>query len=85
MTAQAVVVVLVGIAAGYLADLIMKHRGYGMAGDVLLGIGGGLGGGTVLNVMASAPGREWFPLIATAFAGAAIVIVAQRVFWQADS
>jgi uncharacterized membrane protein YeaQ/YmgE (transglycosylase-associated protein family) len=83
VTTQAVIVVLVGLTAGYLADMVMKHRGHGMTGDVLLGIGGGLAGGTVLNVVANAPGREWFPLIATAFAGAILLIAAQRMFWQA--
>jgi uncharacterized membrane protein YeaQ/YmgE (transglycosylase-associated protein family) len=61
----------------------MRRRGYGMAGDVLFGIGGSLAGGALYNVFASAPGREWVPTIATAFAGAVVLIVAQRLFWPA--
>ena len=83
MTLHALTVVLVGLTAGYLADLVMKRRGYGMAGDVLLGVGGSLASGALFNVLGSAPGREWVPMIATAFAGAAVLITVQRVFWQA--
>jgi len=83
MTLQAVTVVLVGLVAGYLADLVMKVRGYGMGGDVLLGIGGSLAGGTLFNVFALMPGREWLPMVAAGFAGALVLIVVQRIFWQA--
>jgi uncharacterized membrane protein YeaQ/YmgE (transglycosylase-associated protein family) len=76
-------VLLVGLTAGYLADLVMKRRGYGMTGDVMLGIGGSLAGGALFNVFASAPGREWVPMITAAFAGAVVLLAAQRMFWQA--
>jgi uncharacterized membrane protein YeaQ/YmgE (transglycosylase-associated protein family) len=83
MTVQAMTVVLVGLVAGYLADLVMKGRGYGMTGDVLLGVGGSLAGGALFNAFAIAPGRDWLPMVATAFAGALVLIVVQRMFWQA--
>jgi uncharacterized membrane protein YeaQ/YmgE (transglycosylase-associated protein family) len=83
MTLHAMTVVCVGLVAGYLADLVMKRRGYGMTGDVLLGIGGSLAAGALFNVFANAPGREWLPMIAAAFVGAAVLIVVQRMFWQA--
>jgi uncharacterized membrane protein YeaQ/YmgE (transglycosylase-associated protein family) len=83
VTLHAITVVLVGLTAGYLADLAMKRRGHGMAGDVLLGIAGSLAGGALFNVFASAPGREWILTIATAFTGAVVLIVVQRLFWQA--
>jgi uncharacterized membrane protein YeaQ/YmgE (transglycosylase-associated protein family) len=83
MTLHAMTVVLAGLVAGYLADLVMKGRGYGMMGDVLLGIGGSLAGGALFNVLAFAPGREWLPTVAAAFAGAVVLIVVQRVFWRA--
>ena len=76
-------VVVVGLAAGYLADVLMKSRGYGMTGDALLGVGGSLAGGALLNVFAFAPGREWLPVVAAASAGAVVFIVVQRVFLAA--
>ena len=83
MMLHATTVVLVGLVAGYLADLVMKRRGFGMTGDVMLGVGGSLAGGAIFNVFAIAPGREWAPVIAAAFAGAIVLIVAQRMFWRA--
>ena len=74
---------LVGLTAGYLADLVMKRRGYGMSGDLMLGIGGSLAGGALFNVFASTPGREWVPMITAAFAGAVALLAAQRMFWRA--
>ena len=40
MTLHAMLVVGVRLAAGYLADLVMKRRGHGMTCDALFGIGG---------------------------------------------
>ena len=85
MTVHAITVVFVGLVAGYLADLIMKNRGYGMTGDVLLGIGGSLAAGAVFNMVASTPGREWLPTVAAATVGAVAFILAQRMFWKARS
>ena len=81
MTLHAVTVVLVGLAAAYLADFVMKDRGYGMTGDVLLGVGGSLAAGALFNIFAIAPGREWLPIVAASSAGAGVVIVAQRMLW----
>jgi uncharacterized membrane protein YeaQ/YmgE (transglycosylase-associated protein family) len=83
MTLHAMTVVLAGVVAGYVADLVMKGRGYGMTGDVLLGVGGSLAGGALFNVFAIAPGRAWLPMIAAAFVGAVVLIVVQRLFWPA--
>ena len=85
MTLVALALVLVGLTAGYLADLVMKARGYGMAGDALLGVAGSLAGCALFNVVAMMPDRAWLPMVATAFAGAVALIVGQRVFWQARS
>ena len=85
MTLHAVIVVLVGLAAGYLADFVMKDRGYGMTGDVLLGVGGSLAAGALFNIFAIVPGSEWLPIVAASSVGAGVVIVAQRTFWRAPT
>ena len=85
MTLEAMAIVLVGLVAGYLADLVMKARGYGMGGDALLGVAGSLAGGALFNAVALMPGRAWLPMVATAFAGAVALIVGQRMFWKARS
>jgi len=83
VTLHALTVMVVGLAAGYLADVVMKRRGYGMAGDALLGVGGSLAGGALLNVFAFAPGRDWVPVVLAAAAGALVFLTAQRLFWRA--
>jgi uncharacterized membrane protein YeaQ/YmgE (transglycosylase-associated protein family) len=83
MTLRAITVVLVGLTAGYLADLVIARRGHGMTGDALLGIGGGLAGGALFNVLATPLSRAWLPLVVAASAGAVAFIAAQRLFWQA--
>jgi uncharacterized membrane protein YeaQ/YmgE (transglycosylase-associated protein family) len=85
MAVDAMTVVLAGLLAGYLADMVMKWRGYGMTGDVLLGVGGGLAGGALFNVFAIMPERDWLPMVAAAFAGAVVLIVVQRMFWKAST
>jgi uncharacterized membrane protein YeaQ/YmgE (transglycosylase-associated protein family) len=83
MTFQAIVIaVVVGLVAGWLAGLVMKGGGYGLMGDVLLGIGGSFVGGWLFHVLAIVPGSGWFAMIAVAFVGAVLLIVAQRLLWQ---
>ena len=79
MTLQTMAVVLVGLTAGYLADLVMKARGYGMTGDVLLGVGGSLAGGALFNVFAMTPGKDWLPMVVAASVGAVVLIAVQRI------
>ena len=81
MTLHAMTVVLVGLVVGYLADLVMKRRGYGMAGDVLLGVAGSLAAGALFNVFAITPAREWSPMVAVSLVGGVVLIASQRVFW----
>jgi uncharacterized membrane protein YeaQ/YmgE (transglycosylase-associated protein family) len=71
--------VIVGLLAGWLAGIVMKDGGYGLIGDLLLGVFGSVAGGWIaLNVSA---GGGLFPTVFVAFFGAVIVIVAQREFW----
>jgi uncharacterized membrane protein YeaQ/YmgE (transglycosylase-associated protein family) len=76
------VAVVVGMVAGWLAGFVMKGGGYGLAGDVLLGICGSFVGGWLFHVLAIAPGAGWLPMIAMAFLGAVLIIVAQRFLFQ---
>jgi uncharacterized membrane protein YeaQ/YmgE (transglycosylase-associated protein family) len=84
MTFQAIVIaVVVGLVAGWLAGLVMKGGGYGLMGDVLLGIGGSFVGGWLFHVLGMASGTAgWFAMIAVAFVGAVLLIVAQRLLFE---
>jgi len=83
MTFQAMVVtVVVGLVAGWLAGLVMKGGGYGMIGDVLLGIGGSFVGGWLFHMLGIGAGSGWFGMIAVAFVGAILLIAAQRLLLE---
>ena len=71
--------VVVGLLAGWLAGIVMKNGGYGLIGDLLLGVFGSVAGGWIaLNVSA---GWGLFPTVVVAFLVAIIVLVAQRKVW----
>ena len=49
--------VVTGVIAGYLAGFLMKGRDYGLAGNLILGLGGSLVGGWVMALLGfNAPG-----------------------------
>jgi uncharacterized membrane protein YeaQ/YmgE (transglycosylase-associated protein family) len=83
MTLEAfVVAIIVGLVAGWLAGMVMKGGGYGLMGDVLLGIGGSIVGSWLFRTLGMASGGGWFAMVAVAFVGAVILISAQRMLWQ---
>src|SRR6266849_5266241 len=71
--------VVVGLLAGWLAGFVMKGGGYGLIGDLVLGLVGSVVGGWVaLNISA---GGGLFPTVVVGFLAAVIVLVAQRNVW----
>lgn len=73
--------VLVGLLVGLLAGLVMKAGGYGRKWDVLLALGGSVVGSGIAWVLGIAPEAGMVAVVIVAFAGAAILIVAQRKIW----
>ncbi len=72
---------VVGLATGWLAGVVWKGGGHGPGRDVVLGVIGSSAASA--GVAAVSPAAE-VGMVATglvAFAGAAIVLVAQRTFW----
>jgi uncharacterized membrane protein YeaQ/YmgE (transglycosylase-associated protein family) len=70
--------IVVGLIAGWLAGLVTKGSGYGLIGDVILGVVGALLGGFVAaNVFGVANPISGFNLttIIVAFIGAVVVVV----------
>jgi uncharacterized membrane protein YeaQ/YmgE (transglycosylase-associated protein family) len=55
---------LVGLIAGWLAGKIMKGGGYGVVGDIVLGIVGAIVGGHILG---------WFGIAAYGFLGSIVI------------
>lgn len=71
---------IVGLIAGWLAGLVMKGGGYGVIGDIVVGVVGGLIGGFLASVLFGADYLNGIDLISivTAFVGAVILIAIVR-------
>ena len=69
---------VVGLVTGGLAGVVVKDGGYGLIGDLVLGLVGSIVGGWFFWAMEFSPGAGLFALVVVAFIGAASVIVAQR-------
>lgn len=73
--------VLVGLVAGWLADMVMKGRGRGILYSLVLGVAGALVGGWLAGTLFSIPDPlSGFNLttLLVAFVGAVILIVIIR-------
>ena len=73
--------IVVGLIAGWLAGQVMKGGGYGLIGDIIVGVLGGLLGGwigtSLLHINAGVSGIN-IELILVAFVGAVILLVLFR-------
>jgi len=74
---------VVGLIAGWLASVVMRGGGYGLVGDIIVGIVGALIGGflasQLLNIPDAVNGIN-FTSILVAFIGAVILIAILRLF-----
>jgi uncharacterized membrane protein YeaQ/YmgE (transglycosylase-associated protein family) len=71
--------VLAGLLAGLVAGLVVKHGGYGLKGDVYLGLAGSIGGSWLLRMAGAAPSGIFAGSV-VAFIFAAVLIAVQRKF-----
>lgn len=75
--------VVVGAIAGWLAGKVVRGSGFGLIGDIVLGVVGGLVGGwlagTIFNVPAAISGFN-ITTIVVAFLGAVVVLLVVRLF-----
>jgi len=46
-----IIMIIVGVSAGYLAGILWKGRGFGFIGNLLIGICGALIGGFLFNLL----------------------------------
>jgi uncharacterized membrane protein YeaQ/YmgE (transglycosylase-associated protein family) len=73
--------ILLGLVAGWLAGLFMRGGGYGMLGDIVLGIIGAFVGGFLGSRLLGVDVTGFnVPSILIAFVGAVIVIAISRAF-----
>ena len=73
---------LIGLIAGWLAGQVMKGGGYGVIGDMIVGVIGALVGGWLFGMLGISAGGLIGSLI-TAFVGAVILIFLLRMIRRA--
>jgi len=59
----------------------MRGGGYGLIGDLALGLVGSLLGSVIFRALGIAPGAGLFMAVVVAFIGAVLLIGAQRMIW----
>ncbi len=69
---------IVGGAAGTLAGRLIRGRGYGPLGDIILGLIGSMVGGVVFNLLGIGPSGICGHIVVAA-AGAILVVLGVRV------
>ena len=80
MDIQALIIwLVVGAIAGWLAGMVVKGSGYGLIGDIVVGILGGLIAGWLLPQVGIVIGSGIIAAIIDAFIGAVILLIALRL------
>ena len=73
---------VVGLIAGFLASTMMRGGGYGMVGDIIIGIVGAFIGGLLVNLLDPGANFGFWGSIVVAFIGACVLIALLRAFSQ---
>jgi uncharacterized membrane protein YeaQ/YmgE (transglycosylase-associated protein family) len=76
---------VVGLIAGWLAGQFMKGGGYGIIGDIVLGIIGSFIGGFVFSLLLPGSSVGLIGSIVVAFVGAVILIALARALTRGRS
>jgi uncharacterized membrane protein YeaQ/YmgE (transglycosylase-associated protein family) len=76
---------VVGLIAGWLAGQFMKGGGYGIIGDIVLGIIGAFIGGFVFSLLLPGSSVGLIGSIVVAFVGAVILIALARALTRGRS
>ena len=74
--------IIVGLIAGFLAGQVMRGGGYGLIGDIIIGVLGGLLGGWIafyfFHIGDTMSGISWESIL-VAFVGAILLILILRM------
>ena len=71
---ELVVALLIGAVAGWLAGVIMKGGGFGLIGNIIVGIVGGFVGSWLLGLLGVSLGGTWGSAILGAVIGACALL-----------
>ena len=70
---------MIGLLAGAMAGRVVSGHGYGITGDLVIGIAGALLGGWLFGVFLGGAGTGFFINLFAAFAGAVALLLVIRV------
>lgn len=73
--------IVAGLAAGWVSEALSRARGYGFIYDMVLGLIGSVLAGAAISVLVSSE-AGMVTMFLTGCAGAAAVIAGQRQFWR---
>ena len=65
---------IVGLIAGFLASFVMRGGGYGIVGDIIVGLVGAFVGGLLANLLIPGASFGFWGSVIVAFIGACILI-----------
>lgn len=71
---QTLVFLFIGAIAGWLAGQILKGGGFGLLGNIIVGILGAVVGGWLFKMFNISIGGEWLGPIVTATVGAVVLL-----------
>jgi uncharacterized membrane protein YeaQ/YmgE (transglycosylase-associated protein family) len=71
---QTVIFLVIGGVAGWLAGMLFKGGGFGLIGNLVVGVLGALLGGWLFKVLKISVGGEWIGPIITATVGAIVLL-----------
>jgi len=74
---------LIGLIAGWLAGKVMRGGGFGIVGDMIVGVIGAFIGGWLFGQLGIWPGGGLIGAIIVAFVGAVILIFLLRIIRRA--
>jgi uncharacterized membrane protein YeaQ/YmgE (transglycosylase-associated protein family) len=69
--------IISGVVAGWLTGLVMKGRGYGLFGNLVIGLLGGIIGGWLFSLFGLAA-TGWLGEIVVALVGGVVLVVIVR-------
>jgi uncharacterized membrane protein YeaQ/YmgE (transglycosylase-associated protein family) len=75
--------ILVGLVAGWLAGMLVKGGGFGVIGDIVVGVLGALIGGFLFGVLGFSSGGGLLGSVVVATVGAVVLIVVLRLIKRA--
>lgn len=66
--------IVIGLVAGWLAGVIMPGRGFGLVGDLIIGLVGAFIGGLIMNILAPNQTFGFWSSLLIALIGACILV-----------